>query len=431
MTRGYALGAMPLGTVGQGEHGRPISRRADAEGGAQPAVMQRHVHADGEHPRREADVVEKREVGLGRVHDVEQRGAQHDPRQQLPDTTGIARCDTNDSAGPTSAAAQIRARVPRSIGTFSVARGSPFPLDLAIDATALCVVPPGGGRPCSEGSTARPPYRAARSITSSWQPWVDHLMRLLRRTPNTDGQRHADVYVPLGSRAIPLRYPDGEPTGFELASWSLRIDGVHDGMARLDFHELIASDAGALAFHRGGRGFENPADAKYGHIAVRDLAANPGGPIAAGGRRGAPMPPLPSTPPLAIGVKSIPGAMHYKRPQDTRSGSNRGARFLHHGDPAADQGSRRDVHYTYLIWSCLNVRGGGMVRALLRDGQRVERCDVAPVTMPSYDEHGALNGSVEAVYVRVPLDRVELFGWVISAHELSGAEPVAHLVEHA
>jgi hypothetical protein len=256
-------------------------------------------------------------------------------------------------------------------------------------------------------------------------------MRVMHRSANSDGQRHADHFVQLAADRVPLRYPDGEPTGFELDR-SLRLrDGSRRGMARLDLHELIDSPAGKLAFHRGGRGYENAGDAKYGHVALGDLATAPRRPVPAGGQRGAPFPVRSDAPALATCVRSIPPAMHYKRPQQVRSGSNRGARFLHYGDPAADQGSRHDVHYTYLLWSVLDVRGGGMVRALLRDGQRVEPCDVPPVTMESYDSEGDVNGWVEGIYVRVPLERAQLFGWVISAHRLGDAEPVSHVAPAA
>jgi hypothetical protein len=252
-------------------------------------------------------------------------------------------------------------------------------------------------------------------------------VRLLQRSTNTDGQRHVDRYAALAADRIPVRYPDGKPTGFELDRSIRQRDGTCEGMARLDLHELIDSPAGPLAFHRGGRGFEYPGETKYGHVALSDLTTNPGRPVGSGGHRGAAVPLAGD--PLTVAVRSIPPEMHYKRPQDVRSRNNRGARFLHYGDPAADQGDRYDVHYTYLLWSLLNVRGGGMVRALLRDGQRVDPCDTRPVTMNSYDSEGEVNGAVEAIYVRLELEQAELYGWVVSAHVLGDGEPVAHLAE--
>jgi hypothetical protein len=248
----------------------------------------------------------------------------------------------------------------------------------------------------------------------------------LHRSTNTDGQRHVDRYAALALDAVPLRYPDGRPTGFELDR-SMRLrDGTCAGMARLDLHEVIDSAAGELVFHRGGRGFEYPYEVKYGHVAVADLAVVPGRPVASGGHRGAAVPVAGE--PLTVAVRSIPAEMHYKRPQDTPRGQNRGASFLHYGDPASDQGERHDVHYTYLLWSLPNVRGGGMVRALLRDGDSVTPCDMRPVTMDSFDSDGAVNGWVEGVYVRLALEKADLYGWVVAAHALGDDEPIAHLL---
>jgi hypothetical protein len=250
-------------------------------------------------------------------------------------------------------------------------------------------------------------------------------MRLLQRSTNTDGQRHVDRYAPLAADRIPLRYPDGTPTGFELDR-SMRLkDGTCEGMARLDLHEVIDSPAGGLVFHRGGNGFERPYEAKYGHVALDDLAGSPGAPIPSGGHRGAPA--ATTGDELTVRVHSIPATMHYKRPQDTRRGDNRGAKFLHYGDPGSDQGDRHDIHYTYLLWSLPNVRGGGMVRALLRDGTPVEPCDVRRVQMDSFDRSGAVNGSVEGAYVRVDTGYAELYGWVVAAHVQPARDPVRHL----
>ena len=252
------------------------------------------------------------------------------------------------------------------------------------------------------------------------------VVRLLHRSTNTDGQRHVDRYAALAAARIPLRYPDGQPTGYELDR-SIRLkDGTCQGMARLDLHEVVDSPVGGLVFHRGGRGFEYPYEVKYGHVALSDLAVVPGLPIASGGHRGSPV--AVNGDDVTVAVRSIPGEMHYKRPQDTRRHDNRGAKFLHYGDPASDQGERHDVHYTYLLWSLPNVRGGGMVRALLRDGQVLSPCDARPVLMNSFDSNGEVNGWVEGVYVRLELDDAELFGWTIAAHALGDGETVAHLI---
>jgi hypothetical protein len=100
---------------------------------------------------------------------------------------------------------------------------------------------------------------------------------------NADGQRHADVYVAPKWSEVPLRYPSGGPTGFVLDAGQLvyRDGRGVDGSVRLDFHERVASLVGDLVFHRGGNGFVDAQNVKYGHLAVSDLASDPGQPVPA------------------------------------------------------------------------------------------------------------------------------------------------------
>lgn len=253
-------------------------------------------------------------------------------------------------------------------------------------------------------------------------------MSLFGPRVNADGQRHADVYVPPAVAEVALRYPDGEPTGFALDAGLLAYrDGRgEDGAVRLDFHERIDSPAGALVFARGGNGFVDAQNVKYGHVALSDLAGDPGSPIPSGGGRGTQAKVSDGEPAYAVRVRSIPADLHYKRPQDTRMGSNAGAKWLHYGDPAADQGDRHDVHYSYLLWSFLDARGGGMARALLNEGQAVFPCDVAPRELPAYDRDGAVNGSVTGRYVATEAGETWLYGWMAWTHTAADGVPVAH-----
>jgi hypothetical protein len=82
-----------------------------------------------------------------------------------------------------------------------------------------------------------------------------------------------------------------------------------------------------------------------------------------------------------------------------RCGNGSGA-YLHYVDPASDQGSRHDTHYSTLTWSWVDVSAGGHTRALLAPGQAVQRCHVRAIRRDSWDETGAVNGGVIARYVR-------------------------------
>ena len=249
-------------------------------------------------------------------------------------------------------------------------------------------------------------------------------------TFNAPGQRHANVCARLAASPVALRFADATPTGFTLDHLLVFEDArCPDGTVRLDLHELVPSPAGPLAFHRGGNGYFDGGNVKYGQLATSEIADPLPSPVPSSGGRGAPCP-LADDQAHEVSVRSIPASMHYKRPQDVASGSNRGASFEHYGDPAADQGDREDIHYSYLLWSFVNVRGGGIVRTLLAPGQSVRLCDVDPVTMSSWDRAGAVNGTVTARYVRILAGSCPLYGWMVWSHDYFGdsAGAVAHAV---
>jgi hypothetical protein len=246
---------------------------------------------------------------------------------------------------------------------------------------------------------------------------------------NAPGQRHANVCVRLAVVPAALRFGDGVATGFSIDDQrTFDEDGrCPNGTVRLDLHELIPAEGMSLAFHRGGNGYVGGQNVKYGHLPTGDVADILPPPVPSSGGRGAPCGQLEDTA-YEAEVRSIPEAMHYKRPEDLPSGSNRGTSWEHYGDPGADQGSRKDIHYSYLLWSFPNVRGGGMVRTLLVPDHPVRACDVEPVTMHAWDRAGAVNGRVTARYVRVLAGTCPLYGWMVWSHDYFGdpAPPVAH-----
>jgi hypothetical protein len=247
-------------------------------------------------------------------------------------------------------------------------------------------------------------------------------------TFDADGQVHATRCVRGAAASIPLRYVDASPTGFAMTDVLERFDdgSCPDGTVRLDLHEVVDSPAGPLVFERGGNGYVDDQNAKYGQVALADLADPVGDSVPSGGGRGDPCP-LVEGSRYAAEIASIPTAMHYKRPQDVPSGSNRGATFMHYGDPAADQGDRHDIHYSYLLWSFLDARGGGHVRSLLHEGQVVEPCDVEPILMDAFDSAGNVDGSVLARYVRTEEGGTPLYGWMVWEHDAQdGAGAIAH-----
>jgi hypothetical protein len=247
------------------------------------------------------------------------------------------------------------------------------------------------------------------------------------------GQAHAIACATLAGSPRPLRFADAVPTGFSVTNQLSFDDGrCASGTVRLDLHELIPSPAGPLAFHRGGNGYADDQNVKYGELATADLAPAPPPPVPSSGGRGAECR-LAAEPAYRVQVRSIPDAMHYKRPQDVAGGNNKGASFMHYGDPGADQGDRHDIHYSYLVWSFVDVRGGGMVRTLLAPGQVVRACDVESVTMDAWDRAGAVDGQVTARYVQTFAGSCPIYGWMAWTHDdlADAAGPVAHAVPAA
>src|SRR4051794_2222764 len=84
---------------------------------------------------------------------------------------------------------------------------------------------------------------------------------------DTPGEMHNDVCVNLAGASAPLRFGDGAPTGFGVTD-ALAFDPGQcaDGTVRLDLHEVLPSAAGPLVFHRGGNGYLDDDNVKYGEL---------------------------------------------------------------------------------------------------------------------------------------------------------------------
>jgi len=163
--------------------------------------------------------------------------------------------------------------------------------------------------------------------------------------------------------------------------------------------------------------------------------------VRSGSNRGAACPTLPEDTqnPYHVSVQPIPQEMKYKSPK-AADGSNAGASYLHYGDPPAQQGQQnpqrylrpgrdptRQIHYSTLTWSWIDVHGGGENRTLLAPGQDIRRCDVEPIDYPSWapgsdrTSDGTVNGSVEARYIETHVgDGAPVYDWMVWQHEYFG-----------
>jgi hypothetical protein len=120
------------------------------------------------------------------------------------------------------------------------------------------------------------------------------------------------------------------------------------------------------------------------------------------------------------------GRMYYKTPGELRLTHRRtgvigpGARWSNYGDPARRfrVAGRPPADYDYLLWNLPRRRsggllpGGGIVEALLAEGQPARLCAVPALTLPSFDAAGRPNGDVVFGYARVEVGAT-IYGWLL------------------
>jgi hypothetical protein len=281
---------------------------------------------------------------------------------------------------------------------------------------------------------------------------------------NNHDQSHADLCVRLKNEPAQLRYTDGSPSGYALTTAMLVPqpgNGVwctQPGLARLDAREIVRDSAGRpMLFHRGGWGFvgNDPESAvHFGHVLVADLDTvglryhkqPPGSAVPFVERwTSAPLEPWidqgqrdgngsacerRAGTPMRVVVRSLPRDMRYLNSARTNA-----IPYAIYGNPPGDLGPpghrARGVRYTMLTWSWINVRGGGVARALVADGAPFWRChDVPPIRLASVADHRSRTptGWVEAVYGAVTDGRgAWLHGWIVSAHRHGDGPVESHL----
>jgi hypothetical protein len=267
-------------------------------------------------------------------------------------------------------------------------------------------------------------------------------------TYDQPGEQHNNVCVKLARNLSQtnLRYLSGAGTGFFLPNTALNFtDGsCGAGQLRLDLHEILSAPSTIngvsnpvkqLVFHRGGSGYVDSQNVRYGQVSTSDLSQRTTWlerhVQASGDNRGAACTPSPGS--YKVSVQPIPFKMKYKSPQMISDGNNAGASYLHYGDPAAQQGQQNpqlystdpatQIHYSTLTWSWIDVAGGGENRILLPSGQDIRLCDVYPIDYPSWAPSsdapdGQVNGQVEARYVETSVgDGKPVYGWMVWTHQ--------------
>jgi hypothetical protein len=253
-------------------------------------------------------------------------------------------------------------------------------------------------------------------------------------TFNLPGQHRTRTCAEMKSDVVPLRFPDGTPTGFFAHGDDPSQQGGHQpcpvGSMELDAHEVLTAANGTkLYFHPGGgpghyRDYVE--DGQYGHVAVGDLKSPPKlSPLNLNGK------PCPLAAPhevYFITPPRIPRDMFYK-PNVERGRS--GSTYYTYGNPGYDKTAGRG-DWTYINWSWVQngkadypqniCRGGGMVRALGKRDGPFEAGDVAPVIGYSYGPDNRVNGRVTAVYGKTTAGEggSDIYGWMPHSYQKIG-----------
>ena len=265
--------------------------------------------------------------------------------------------------------------------------------------------------------------------------------------------------VSLKNASAPLRYGDfsliSAGGGYRVQnSWS--YDGAYNletgfcqpGQVRLDAHEILQTSQGRVYLHKGGQGY---ADSRvpYGHLWIADLQA-------------VVTPQRPESEPPEAGIPSaIPGTNAWDssrrngrgctptgtynyRMHITRQGTpeaipatwqykpnQTSSRYNKYADAGAEQAEGTE-HYAYLLWSWLHKGdgvttspGGGMVRALIKEGQPFYRCGVESIDSIAYASGTATEvGRVTAIYgkTRAGEGGPWVYGWAIHSHRARRAD---------
>jgi hypothetical protein len=115
--------------------------------------------------------------------------------------------------------------------------------------------------------------------------------------------------------------------------------------------------------------------------------------------------------------------MYYKQPRDLPGRSISGARWSNYGNPGRRFHAGRSLNY--LLWNLPRTTsgvlpGGGIVEAVLAQGQHLTLCDAPGLTLPSFDRRGRRNGRVRFAYAAVDGGHEQIHGWVMRGYTYFG-----------
>jgi hypothetical protein len=233
---------------------------------------------------------------------------------------------------------------------------------------------------------------------------------------------HVSTCVRPRHKAIRAYAFDGRALPFQITG-GREPHCAGDGLRILRIQELVV--AGKPTFVRRG-GCDRPPNASRcartptAHVLAADLAPvklapgyrNGNGSAVSGCTRAA------STDPAAAVGRDL-ARMLYKRPRDLPGHSVAGAGWSNYANPGLRFGH---ASANYLLWNLPRTTsgvlpGGGIVEAVLAQGQRLEVCDVPAITLPAFDARGRMNGLVRFRYAQVSNAGQTIYGWVLRGYK--------------
>lgn len=242
---------------------------------------------------------------------------------------------------------------------------------------------------------------------------------------NRDGVTHHAQYIRLKDGSAEVRDVGFAPIGF--TAHDTAIPGhcsATKPCVRLQGLEAVETGGGTTYYMWGYGGNRS------GHVHVADLAERPDVDVAKRAGNGKPCAVLAGQngekKSYWVTPRPIEGTLRYRGPS---TGEN--ITFKWYGTPGESEGL---TDYTYLSWSWIDKTGGGIVRAIVREGDTFYPCNVKRITSHALpqsecdaDGKTCSDGWVKAMYGMVYQDGHHYHGWLVHSHRFED-QPVVHHV---
>jgi hypothetical protein len=147
-----------------------------------------------------------------------------------------------------------------------------------------------------------------------------------------------------------------------------------------------------------------------GFIAAGELAVAPAVNASGAAGNGTPAPPSVGEPAYAVAPEDIASEQRYQGPLTEH--------WYTYSVYGRSVGAAR---FALLMWSWIDVGGGGIARAAVAEGERFYPADVQPITTVSSSGAGQpTNGTVTVRYGYVFSGVEKLYGWMVTNHTFDG-----------